>query len=177
LRIALTSEGTRGDIDPLLALAERFRERDHESLLCASPDFAQAAAEKQLEFQPIERSVRAFMREHADAVARGGVALLRSIRTYWTTALADQFEQLPKAARGSGLIIDAGVQAAAASTAEIYGIPYRYVVCCPSLLPSRCPVPFDQIPCLHAFDTHPLPAKREAFLNSGHRPSTSALAA
>jgi vancomycin aglycone glucosyltransferase len=244
LRIALTSEGTRGDIDPLLTLADRFRECGHEPLLCASPDFARDAAARQLEFHPIGRSVRAFMGEHADAVARGGVALLGSIREYWTTALADQFDQLPKAARCADLIIGAGVQAAAASTAELHGIPYLYVVCCPSLLPSpeqppvftplarstpwlnrrlwslcriafnlgmrpalnrhrrsiglppisdlldhllsarpvvaadrllaappsRCRVPFDQIPCLHAFDTHPLPAKIEAFLDSGPPP-------
>jgi hypothetical protein len=49
---------------------------------------------------------------------------------------SDGIEQLPKATHGANLIIGAGVQAAAASTAEIYGIPYRYVVYCPSLLPS-----------------------------------------
>jgi UDP:flavonoid glycosyltransferase YjiC (YdhE family) len=72
LRIALTSEGTRGDRNPLLALAERFRERDHEALLCASPDFAKAAAAKLLEFHAIGSSVREILGEHADAVARGG---------------------------------------------------------------------------------------------------------
>ena len=136
MRIALTSEGTRGDIDPLLSLAERFRERGHEAFLCASPDFANAAAARQLEFHAIGRSVREFMGEQAKAVSRGGVALLLSIRKYLAATLADQFEQLPKAALGADLIIGSGVQAAAASTAEIYGIPYRYVVYCPTLLPS-----------------------------------------
>jgi len=244
VRIALTSEGTRGDIDPLFALAERFRERGHEALVCASPDFAEAAAARQLEFHAVGRSVREFMHEHAGAVARGGVALLRSIRKYLATALADQFAQLPEAVRGADLIIGAGVQAAAASTAELYGLPYRYVVYCPNLLPSpehppvffprprstpwfnrrlwslsriafnlglrpalnrhrsalglppvsdlldhllsarpvvavdpllgalpaHCALPFDSIPCLHPFDSAPLPAKLEAFLDSGARP-------
>jgi vancomycin aglycone glucosyltransferase len=244
LRIALTSEGTRGDIEPLLSLAERFRERGHEAFLCASPDFANAAAARRLEFHAIGRSVREFMVERAEAVSRGGVALLLSIRKYLATTLADQFEQLPEAVRGANLIIGAGVQAAAASAAEIYGVPYRYVVYCPTLLPShehppvffplahstpwlnrrlwslarvgfnrgmrpalnrhrsamglapisdlldhllstrpvvavdpllgafplRCPLPFDQIPCLHPFDAAPLPAKVEAFLDSGSPP-------
>jgi vancomycin aglycone glucosyltransferase len=244
LRIALTSEGTRGDIEPLISLAERFRERGHEAFLCASPDFAETAAARQLEFHTIGRSVREFMGEQGEAVSRGGVALLLSVRKFLATALADQFEQLPEAARGANLIIGAGVQAAAASTAEIYGIPYRYVVYCPTLLPSpehppvffprphstpwlnrrlwslarigfnhgmrpalnrhrsamglapvsdlldhllstrpvvaadpllgalpsRCPLPFDQIPCLHPFDVNPLPAKLEAFLDSGAPP-------
>ena len=136
MRIALTSEGTRGDIDPLLSLAERFRERGHQAFLCASPDFEKDAAARQLEFHAVGRSVREFMDEHAEAVARGGVALLRSIRKYLAIMLADQFAQLPEAARGADLIIGAGVQAAAASTAEIYSLPYRYVVYCPTLLPS-----------------------------------------
>ena len=76
------------------------------------------------------------MGEQSKAVSRGGVALLLSIRKYLATALTDQFEQLPKVARGANLIIGAGVQTAAASTAEIYGIPYRYVIYCPTLLPS-----------------------------------------
>jgi vancomycin aglycone glucosyltransferase len=244
LRIALTSEGTRGDIEPLLELAERFRERGHEAFLCASPDFAKDAAARQLEFHAIGSSIREFMTEHAESLARGGVALLRSTRKYLATTLAAQFEQLPEAIRGADLIIGAGVQAAAASTAELFGIPYRYVAYCPSLLPSpehppvflplsrstpwlnrrlwslsriafnlgmrpalnrqrralglppvsdlldhllsarpviaadpllvtlpsHCALPFDQIPCLHAFDPHPLPAKLEAFLDSGPPP-------
>ena len=136
LRIALTSEGTRGDIEPLLSLAERFRERGHEVFLCASPDFANAAAARQLEFHAIGRSVRELMLEQAEAMSRGGIALLLSVRRFLATTLADQFEQLPKAVRGANLIIGAGVQAAAASTAEIYSLPYRYVIYCPTLLPS-----------------------------------------
>ena len=244
MRIALTSEGTRGDIDPLLSLAVRFRERGHEAFLCASPDFETDAAARQVEFHAIGRSVREIMGEQAEAVARGGVALLRSIRKYLAIMLADQFEQLPEAVRGADLIIGAGVQAAAASTAEIYGLPYRYVVYCPTVLPSpehppvffplprstpwfnrrlwslariafnrgmlpalnrhrsamglapvsdlldhllstrpvvaadallsappsRCPLPFDHIPCLHPFTIDPLPPKVAAFLDSGSPP-------
>jgi hypothetical protein len=76
------------------------------------------------------------MLEQAEAVSRGGVALLLSVRKFLAITLADQFEQLPKAVRGANLIIGAGVQAAAASTAEAYGLRYRYVIYCPTLLPS-----------------------------------------
>jgi vancomycin aglycone glucosyltransferase len=244
LRIALTSEGTRGDVEPLLAFAERFRARGHDAFVCAAPDFAESAAARRLEFHAIGSGVREFSTEHAESLARGGVALLRSIRKFMATALAAQFEQLPVAVRGADLIIGAGVQAAAASTAELYGRPYRYVAYCPSLLPSaehppvflplerstpwlnrrlwsltriafnlgvrpalnrhrralgsppvsdlldhllstrpvvaadtplgalpsRCALPFAPIPCLHGFDPQPLPAKLEAFLDSGPSP-------
>jgi vancomycin aglycone glucosyltransferase len=244
LRIALAAEGTRGDIDPMLALAERFRDRGHEAFVCASPDFEKSAAARQVEFRAVGRSVRDFMGKQAEAVSRGGVALLRSIRQYLAVALADQFAQLPDAARGADLIIGAGAQGAAGSTAEILDVPYRYVAYCPTLLPSpehppvflpfrrsregfnrglwrfsrfafnrglrpalnrhrsalglgpisdlldhllsprpvlaadpllgalpsRATLPFDHIPCLHPFDVKPLPAKLEAFLDSGSPP-------
>jgi hypothetical protein len=101
----------------------------------------------QVEFHTIGRGVREFMGEQAEAVARGGVALLRSIRKYLAIALADQFEQLPEANRGADLIIGAGVQAAAASTAETHGLPYplRHAAPCPSIT-SHASTPLTPIP-------------------------------
>jgi UDP:flavonoid glycosyltransferase YjiC (YdhE family) len=36
--------------------------------------------------------------------------------------------------------------------------------------PANCPLPLDQIPCLHPFEPEPLPAKLDAFLSAGPRP-------
>ena len=43
LRIALAVDGTRGDVHPMLALGVALRERGHQALLCAPPDFAEDA--------------------------------------------------------------------------------------------------------------------------------------
>jgi UDP:flavonoid glycosyltransferase YjiC (YdhE family) len=50
--------------------------------------------------------------------------------------MREQFEALPRAAAGADMIIGAGVQFAACSVAEAWGIPYRPVAYCPVLFRS-----------------------------------------
>jgi UDP:flavonoid glycosyltransferase YjiC (YdhE family) len=47
-----------------------------------------------------------------------------------------QFDALPEATRGADLVVGGGVQIAGRSVAEQHGIPYRYLIYCPALLPS-----------------------------------------
>jgi UDP:flavonoid glycosyltransferase YjiC (YdhE family) len=136
MRIALATEGTRGDVFPMLALAQAFQARGHDPVLCASPDFAPDAAERGIEFRPIGLSVHGFMDDQAKAIARGGLSLLWGMGSYLRDALERQFAELPDATRDADLIIGAGVQAAAGSCAELHGTPYRYVVYCPVIIES-----------------------------------------
>ncbi|HVN38383.1 MAG TPA: glycosyltransferase, partial [Myxococcota bacterium] len=52
VRIALTVDGTRGDVHPMLALGSALRARGHDALLCAPPDFAEDAARAGVPFHP-----------------------------------------------------------------------------------------------------------------------------
>jgi vancomycin aglycone glucosyltransferase len=136
LRIALATEGTRGDVYPMLALAEAFQNRGHEPVVCGSPDFAEDAADRGISFRPVGNPVRAFLQDRADAIAGGGTRLLRGMHDYMADAIRKQFSELPDATRDADLIVGAGVQAAAGSCAELHAIPYRYVVYCPVIIPS-----------------------------------------
>jgi len=136
LRIALAAEGTRGDVYPMFALAEAFRRRGHDPVVCASPDFAPDAAARGIEYREIGHGVRPFLENHAHAVAHGGLELFRSIREYMDATLVRQFRDLPDATRGADLVIGAGVQGAAASCAELHRAVYRYVAYCPAVLAS-----------------------------------------
>jgi UDP:flavonoid glycosyltransferase YjiC (YdhE family) len=137
MKIAIATEGTRGDVYPMLALAAAFRARGHEASVCASPDFADAASERGIGFHAIGSSVQEFLDEHARSIAGGGLRLLGSIRTFMRDEMELQFQQLPEATADADLIIGAGVQGAAGSCAELHRIPYRYVVYCPVVIPSR----------------------------------------
>jgi vancomycin aglycone glucosyltransferase len=137
MRIALASEGTRGDVYPLLALAERFRARGHEAVVCAPPDFEAAAIERGVEFRAIGQNVHGIMQQYSREMSQGGIHLLRVIREFAGAMVTRQFEQLPEATRGADLVIGAGVQIAAPSAAEIHGVPYRYVAYCPAVIPSN----------------------------------------
>jgi UDP:flavonoid glycosyltransferase YjiC (YdhE family) len=136
MRIAIAAEGTRGDIYPMLALAERLTAAGHFVRVCAPPDFAAAAAHTGAEFVALGVDVRRFMSESAAALHSGGLAIARRIRVWGKQSLASQFQVLPEAAAGMDVLFAAGTILAAASAAELHGIPYRFVAYVPSLLPS-----------------------------------------
>ena len=51
MRIALTVEGSRGDVHPMLDLGERLVARGHEIVVCAPPDARAAAEARRMEFR------------------------------------------------------------------------------------------------------------------------------
>lgn len=137
MRIALAAEGSRGDIHPLLGLGQALERAGHRVLLCAPPDFAEDAAERGIDFHPVGASVRDYLTAHAQAIDGRARSILGEASRYARESLTRQFSELPPALDGVDLVVGGGVQAAAATAAERLGVPYRYVVYCPALLPSR----------------------------------------
>lgn len=137
MRIVLAPEGTRGDLDPMLALADALQLRGHETVVCAPPNFADRVAARGLAFRPVGCDVQAYLQGEAQAILGGALRLVAAAQRYTDASVRAQFAALPAAAEGADLIVGAGVQLAAASVAEQLGISYRYVVYCPALLPSR----------------------------------------
>jgi vancomycin aglycone glucosyltransferase len=137
LRVALAPEGTRGDVEPLLALGERLRGRGHEVRVCAPPDFGPEVRARGFAHHPVGGSVRELLAQQARAFAGSGWALLRAVHGYLREEAAAQCRDLPEALEGCDFAIGAGVQLGAPSVAERLGIPYRYVVYCPAIIPSR----------------------------------------
>jgi UDP:flavonoid glycosyltransferase YjiC (YdhE family) len=136
MRIALAAEGSRGDVHPLLALGERFLRLGHDVLVCAPPNFRAVTEERGMEFAPVGRDTRELLIECAGAVTAGGFRLIRETEYLLRDSIARQLERVPELARGSDLIIGAGVQVGARVAADLHAIPYRFVAYCPALLPS-----------------------------------------
>ena len=65
MRIALAVDGTRGDVHPMLALAELFREAGHGVVMCGPPDAEADCAERGFELRPMGVDVRQFMAREA----------------------------------------------------------------------------------------------------------------
>ncbi|MFC0550255.1 glycosyltransferase [Planotetraspora thailandica] len=59
MRVVLSTYGSRGDVEPLVALAVRLRAFGAEVRVCAPPDFAERLAEVDLPLVPFGRSARA----------------------------------------------------------------------------------------------------------------------
>jgi vancomycin aglycone glucosyltransferase len=134
MRVLLSTSGSRGDVEPLLALAVALRALGAEARVCAPPDCADRLAEVGVPHVPIGPSARA---------PRRGAAPTRpspeDMRRFSAEVIATQFDQLPAAAEGCAAVVATGVLAAALgvrSVAEKLGIPYFYAFHCPIYLPS-----------------------------------------
>jgi vancomycin aglycone glucosyltransferase len=141
-RIALAVEGTRGDVHPMLALAEALRDRGHTPLICAPPDFRDETESRGLEFRPVGVNIRAYLEDKADMLHRGNRAVVAEGMRLFRSNLPLQFQALCGALSDVDLVLASGTQMAASSVAELYGVPYRIVAYCPALVPSGEHPPF-----------------------------------
>ncbi|MBB4905758.1 glycosyltransferase [Actinophytocola algeriensis] len=128
MRALLSTTGSRGDVQPLLALAVRLRELGHEARLSAPPDFAELAAAHAVPFVPVGPRVRSGATgDPKDAVA---------------DMVAGQFATLRAAAAGCDVLVGCNqLQVAAHSVAELLGLRYVFADYSPIAFPSAHHLP------------------------------------
>jgi len=132
MRVLLSTSGSRGDVEPVVALAVRLRELGAQVRVCAPPDAEERLAEIGVPLAPVGQSTRAMVRGKARPSPKDAPRLSAE-------AIATQFDQVPAAAEGCDAVVATGVLAAAVavrSVAEKLGIPYFYACHCPIFLPS-----------------------------------------
>ena len=133
MRFLLSTWGSRGDVEPLAALAMRLRELGAEVRVCAPPDeeFEALLGRAGLSLIPLGPSVRSVVTGSKPPTPEDAFRLAARL-------VAARFETLPAAAEGCEAIVATGLMPAGArSVAEKLGI--RYVLACfhPFGLPSR----------------------------------------
>ncbi|TWG11272.1 chloroorienticin B synthase/vancomycin aglycone glucosyltransferase [Actinoplanes teichomyceticus] len=129
MRVLFSSYGTRGDVEPLVALAVRLRELGAEVRMCASPDYVERLAEVEVPMVPIGQPVRAGARK--GAAPPGAPEAVAEV-------IAEQFDRVPPFAEGCDAVVASGLVSTAVavrSVAEKLGIHhYAYAVLSPSFL-------------------------------------------
>ena len=136
MRALLTAVGTRGDVQPALALAIELRKLGHVVRLCVSPNFVAWAKSLGLEAVPMGVEMRMPAKKSAAAPALTPEELQR-LRASMPDLIADQFETIGRAAEGCAVIVGANAhQYAAPSIAEHAGIGCVTAVYAPVALPS-----------------------------------------
>ncbi len=128
MHIVLAPVGTRGDVQPLLALGVRLAQRGHEVTFCAPANFAEWVRSFKLRYVSIGEDFQANLKDYRD----GGTAAVLSV----ARQLPQQFSELERACQGADVLIGAGFQFAGPSIAERSRIPYYYVIYWPQLIPS-----------------------------------------
>lgn len=132
MRVLLSTYGSRGDVEPLGALAVRLRELGAEVRMCVPPDkeFAELLSGIGVELVPIGRPVRPIMHGRTPPSAA-------ELSRHRAELLAEQFDTVAAAAEGCDALVAAGLmQVAARSVAERLNIRYVYASYQPNALPS-----------------------------------------
>jgi UDP:flavonoid glycosyltransferase YjiC (YdhE family) len=136
MRILLATHGTRGDVQPMIALALALRARGHDVAFVAPANFVDWIAAYGFRCESDGVDVEAVLRR-ADV----DIHSFRSQMRYFRTLAPQLFQAVGRASVGTDLIVGAGVQLAGASIADLRGVPYVNAVFCPCVLPSRLAPP------------------------------------
>ncbi len=134
MRVLLSTIGSRGDVQPLVALASQLRLLGQEVRLCVPPDFRAWIEDLGM---PVT-SIGPELRSTAQVRPPSAPPTAEQRRQMAEATVAAQFKTLASAAEGCDLIIGAtALQIAAPSIAESMGLSYFFVAYCPAVLPSR----------------------------------------
>jgi vancomycin aglycone glucosyltransferase len=134
VKVLLSSIGSRGDVQPILALALELRALGHNARLCVAPNFKDWVESFGLLCFPIGPDLKQLAAMTPRQSHKLSAEQLRQLAMHTVRA---QFPVLTEAARGCDLILAAGaLQIATRSVAEALGIPYLFAAYCPAVLPS-----------------------------------------
>ncbi|MFC0036825.1 glycosyltransferase [Actinomadura rayongensis] len=130
--ILLSTIGSRGDVQPIAALALSLKELGADVRVCAPPDFRAWLESLDIPFVPLGPEMRGTAKARPTAKPTPQQMLRIAEAT-----VAAQFAVLPGAAEGCAALVGGGaLQIALRSVAESRGIPYVYAAYCPVTLPS-----------------------------------------
>lgn len=101
-----------------------------------TPDFKDDVEAAGLECVPFGVSIRAFLGEAASAMKGSTLDMMAAVARFTRASVEHQFDVIPPAAQGCDIVLAAGTIIAAASAAELQGVPFRFVAYTPALLPS-----------------------------------------
>ncbi|RZJ02607.1 MAG: glycosyltransferase [Brevundimonas sp.] len=135
MRILMSTYGSRGDVEPLAALAAALQAQGDEAVVCAPPDqeFVDLLARAGVPLAPAFTPVREWIEQARKRPSDG-------IPEFAKRMIAEQYGAILAAAEGCDAILATGLlpsAAAAQCVAETMGIPYRFALFCPLFLPSH----------------------------------------
>ena len=134
MKVTISSIGTRGEVQPILALALELQSLGHSAVLCVAPNFKRWVESFGVECVPLGLDVEQFTRKRAVTKRKPSRAEMRELVPDF---VRESFKVLGDTARGCDLIVVCGgVQAAGRSIAESLKLPYVYATYCPVTLPS-----------------------------------------
>ena len=135
MQVLLSSIGSRGDVQPILALALELRDLGQRTRLCVAPNFKEWIESYGLECVPIGPDLKKL----TGGTVPGRLVLPppEQLKKMAEDSVRIQFQVIKEAAQGCDLLVAAGaLQIATRSITELMHIPYVFAAYCPAILPS-----------------------------------------
>jgi len=140
MKIACVILGTRGDVQPMIALATGLTEKGHDVVICAPSENEQLAKSYNCKFIPFGPEIKKSIKEKPEQ-QKGGVAI-KITPKQGKVIIGDQINILPEKIRGVDLVLGAGIVMGVQSAADILNVPYRLVAFYPIILGTTKDDPF-----------------------------------
>jgi len=135
MQVFLSSIGSRGDVQPLLALALELRALGCRPRLGVAPNFREWVESYGLECRPIGPDLRKM--PAVSGPANPTPPTPEQLQQMAVIAVRGQFREVAEAAQGCDLLLAGGaLQFATRSLAEARGLPYLFAAYTPAVLPS-----------------------------------------
>ncbi|MCX6255743.1 MAG: glycosyltransferase [Bacteroidia bacterium] len=132
MKIACVILGTRGDVQPMVALATGLMKIGHEAIICAPPENEELARRNNCQFVAFGPGIKKEVKENPHK-QKGGVAV-KITPSQGKKLIGDQINLLPDIIKGVDLVLGAGIVVGVHTAADILKVPYRYVAFYPIML-------------------------------------------
>lgn len=136
LRVVLAAVGSRGDVQPMLALAQALAARGHVPVIAAPPNFESWVRSLAFEFAPVGRDIQAYLAEDPGVLTGNPLQGATAAARYFASQIPVQADQLKAACGGADALLWAGLALTAPSVAELLRLPALGVLYTTSLIPA-----------------------------------------
>ena len=135
MRILLSTIGSRGDVQPILALALELQRLGYKARLCVAPNFQEWIESYGVECVPIGPDLKKLT--GGTVAGKPVLPSKEQLQKMADDSVRTQFQVLGEASRGCDMVVGAGaLQIALRSIAETRKVPYIFAAYCPAVLPS-----------------------------------------
>jgi vancomycin aglycone glucosyltransferase len=139
MKISIVINGTRGDVQPMLALATGLIKNEHEIVFCAPPENEELVKRYNCQYVALGPNYKELFKQNAQL--KGGATASPSPKEM-KKETENQINKLPDLLIGSDLVIGVGFVLGVHTVADILKVPYRFVIFYPALLGTSKTDPF-----------------------------------
>jgi vancomycin aglycone glucosyltransferase len=136
MRVVLAAVGSRGDVQPMVALAQAFVARGHVPIIAAPPNFGTWVRSFGFDFAPVGVDIQVFLAEHSEALTGNPVKMLREMSRFFNEQMPLQAQQLRPVCDRADAILYGGLAVVAPTVADHMRLPVLGVLYTSCMLPS-----------------------------------------